>query len=159
MLSAKELMLLSCGVGGDSWESLGLQEIQRVHPKGNKSWIFVGRTELKLNLRYFGHLMQRMTHLKRPWCWEWLKEGEGDNRGWDGWMASLTQWTWVWVSSGSCWWTGKPGMLQFMGLQRVGHDWVTELRMNIRKNRKFINIWKFRNLLLSNQWVKRGNQK
>ena len=62
------------------------------------------------------------------WCWERLKAGgEGDDRGWDGWMASLTQWTWVWANSGGCWWTGKPGVLQSMGLQRVGHDWVTEM--------------------------------
>ena len=66
--------------------------------------------------------------LKRPWCWEGLKAGgEGDDRGWDGWMASPTQWTWVWVNSGSWWWTGRPGMLQSMGLQRVGHNWATEL--------------------------------
>ena len=63
------------------------------------------------------------THLKRPWCWERLKaRGEGNDRGWDGWMASLTQWTWVWTNSGSWWWTGKPGMLQSMGSQRVGDD-------------------------------------
>ena len=68
------------------------------------------------------------THWKRPWCWERLRaEGEGDDRGWDGWMASPTQWTWVWVDSRSWWWTGKPGVLWFMGLQRVGHDWATEL--------------------------------
>ena len=63
-----------------------------------------------------------------PWGWERLKAGgERDDRGWDGWMASLTQWTWVWVDSGSWWWTGRPGLLRFMGLQRVWHDWVTEL--------------------------------
>ena len=67
-------------------------------------------------------------HLKRPWCWERLRAGgEGDDRGWDGWMASLTQWTWVWVNSRSWWWVGRPGVLLFMGLQRVGHDWATEL--------------------------------
>ena len=70
---------------------------------------------------------EELTHLKRPWCWGRFKAGEGDDRGWDGWMASLTQWTWVWVNSGSWWWTGKPGMLQFMGSQRVRHDWATEL--------------------------------
>ena len=71
---------------------------------------------------------KELTHLKRPWRWERLKaEGEGDNRGWDGWMVSLTQWTWVWVNSGSWWQTGRPGVLQSMGLQRVGHDWVTQL--------------------------------
>ena len=82
---------------------------------------------LKLKLQYFGHL-EGLTHLKRPWCWEKLRTGgEGDDRGWDVWMASLTQWTWVWVISGSWWWTGRPDVLWFMGSQRVGHDWVTEL--------------------------------
>ena len=71
---------------------------------------------------------EEQTHLKRPWCWEKLKAGgEGNDRGWDGWMASQTQWTWVWVDSGSWWWTGRPGVLWFMGSQRVGHDWATEL--------------------------------
>ena len=71
---------------------------------------------------------EELTHLKRPWCWEGLKAGgEGDNRSWDDWMASPTQWTWVWASSRSWWWTGKPGVLQSMGLQRTGHDWETEL--------------------------------
>ena len=71
---------------------------------------------------------EELTHLKRPWCWERLRAGgEGDNRGWDGWMASPTQWTWVWMDSSSWWWTGRPGVLRFMGSQRVGHDWVTEL--------------------------------
>ena len=68
------------------------------------------------------------THWKRPWCWEGLGAGgEGDDRGWDGWMASPTRWTWVWVNSGSWWWTGRPGVLRFMGSQRVGHDWATEM--------------------------------
>ena len=72
---------------------------------------------------------EELTHLKRPWCWERLKAGgDGDDKGWDGWMASLTQWTWVWVDSGSWWWTGRPGVLWFMGSKRVGHDWVTELK-------------------------------
>ena len=71
---------------------------------------------------------EELTHWKSPWCWERLKAaGEGDDRGWDGWMALLTQWTWVWANSRSWWWTGKPGVLQSMGLQRVRHDWVTEL--------------------------------
>ena len=71
---------------------------------------------------------EELTHWKRPWCWERLKVGgERDNRGWDGWMASLTRWTWVWASSRSWWGTGKPGMQQSMRLQRVGHDWTNEL--------------------------------
>ena len=83
---------------------------------------------LMLKLQYFGHLMWRTDSLeKRPWCWERLKSREGDDRGWDGWMASLTWWTWVSVYSGSWWWTGRPGVLQLMGSQRVRHDWATEL--------------------------------
>ena len=71
---------------------------------------------------------EELTHLKRPWCWEKLKTGgEGDDRGWDGWLTSPTQWTCVWVGFGSWWWTGKSGMLQSMGSLRVRHDWVTEL--------------------------------
>ena len=86
------------------------------------------RLMLKLKLWYFGHLMQRTDSLEKTLMWESLKVGgEGDDRGWDGWMASLTRWTWVWASSGNWWWTGKPGMLQSMGLQKVGHDWETEL--------------------------------
>ena len=84
--------------------------------------------KLKLKLQYFGHLFQELTHWRIPWCWERLKAGEeGDDRQWDFWVASLTSWTWVWVISGSCWWTGRPGVLQSMGLQRVRQDWATEL--------------------------------
>ena len=71
---------------------------------------------------------EELTNWIRLWCWQRLRAGgEGDSRGWDGWMASLTQWPWVWVSSGSWWWSGKPGVLQSMGSQRVGHNWVTWL--------------------------------
>ena len=83
---------------------------------------------LKLELQYLATWCKELTHWKRPWCWERLRAGgEGDDRGWDGWMPSPTQWTWVWVDSGCWWWTGRPGVLLFMGLQRVGHDWATEL--------------------------------
>ena len=81
---------------------------------------------LKLKLQSFGHQMWRADSLKTPWCWERLK-AEGDNRGRDGWTASLTQWTWVWASTGRWWRTRKPGALQSIGSQRVGHSWVTEL--------------------------------
>ena len=81
---------------------------------------------LRLKLQYFGHLMQRTDSLEKTLMMGMIKER--DDRGWDGWMASLTLWTWVWVSSGSWWWMGKPNVLQSMGLQRVGHDWVTELK-------------------------------
>ena len=87
---------------------------------------------LKLRFQYFGTWCEELTHLKRPWCWERLKaDGDGNNRGWDGWMALPTQWTWVWVNSGSWWWTGKPDMLHFMGSQRVRYDWVTELNWQL----------------------------
>ena len=83
---------------------------------------------LKLKLQYFGHLMRRVDSLEKTLKLGGIGAGgEGDERGWDGWMASLTRWTWVWVNSRSWWWTGRPGMLRFMGSQRVGHDWATEL--------------------------------
>ena len=78
--------------------------------------------------------------------------GEGDNRGWDGWMASPTLWTWVWVSSGSCWWTGKPGMLQSTGSQRIGHNWVTELNWWCLYGAGFPLILFFLNFLLEYSW-------
>ena len=87
---------------------------------------------LKLKLQDFATSYEELAHWKRFWWWEGLGAGgEGDNRGWDGWMASLTRWTWVWVNSGSWWWTGRPGVLWFMGLQRVGHDWATELNWTV----------------------------
>ena len=85
---------------------------------------------LLLKLHYFGYWCEELTHWKRPWSWERLKVGrEGDDRVWDDCMASPTQWIWVWASSRSWWWTGKPGLLKSMGLQSVGHDWVTELNL------------------------------
>ena len=86
------------------------------------------RLMLKLNSNILATWCKELTHWERSWCWERVKAGgEGDDRGWDGCMASPTQWTWVWVSSGSWWWTGTPGLLQSMGLQRVGCYWETEL--------------------------------
>ena len=93
---------------------------------------------LKLKLQYLATSCEELTHWKRLWCWEGLGAGgEGDHRGWDGWMASLTGWTWVWANSGSWWWTGRPGVLRFMGSQIVGHNWVTEL--NWTEGLKFSN--------------------
>ena len=109
---------------------LDCKEIQLVHPKGYQSWIFIGRTDAETNSSTLATWCKKQTHWKRPWCWERLKAGgEGDDRGWDGWMASLTRWTWFWASSGNWWWTGKPGVLQTMGFQSVTHDWVTELKI------------------------------
>ena len=93
---------------------------------------------LKLKLQYFGHLMRRTDSLEKTLMLGKTEgEGEGDDRGWDGWIASPTRWMWVWASSGSWWWTGKPGVLQFMGLQRVGHDWANELNWTeLRRGRE-----------------------
>ena len=103
------------------------RSIQSILKKINPEYSLEGLM-LKLKLQYFGHLMRRVDHWKRLWCWEGLGAGEeGDDRGWDGWMASRTRWMWVWVNSGRWWWTGRPDVLWFMGSQRVGHDWVTEL--------------------------------
>ena len=107
---------------------LDCKEIQPVNPKGNQSWIFTGRTDVEAETPVLGHLMQRTDSFEETLM---LGKTEGgkrrDDKGWDGWMGSPTQWTWVWAGSGSWWWTGRPGMLQSMGSQRVGHDWVTEL--------------------------------
>ena len=86
---------------------------------------------LRLKLQYFGHLMRRVDPLKNSQCCEgFWTGGEGDDRGWNGWMVSPTWWMWIWVNSRSWWWTGRPGVLRFMGSQRVGHDWVTDLNLH-----------------------------
>ena len=122
-------MLLNCGVGEASWESLGLQG-DPTSPSERRSVLGVHWKDWcwSWNSNTLTIWCKELTHLKRPWCWERLRAGgEGDDRGWDGWMASPTQWTWVWVNSRSWWWTGKPSVLRFMGSQRVRHDWMTEL--------------------------------
>ena len=116
-------MLLNCGVGEDSWESLGL--------KGNQTSQSQRRSVLGVhwkdwcwswNSNTLATWCKELTHWKRPWCWERLKAGgERDDRGWDSWMALPTQWTWVWVNFGSWWWTGRPGMLRFMQ-----HEWIAK---------------------------------
>ena len=147
-------MVLNCGVGEDSWESLGLQgdptstSFRRSVLGGHwKHWCW------GWNSNTLATSWEVLTHWKRPWFWEGLGAGgEGDNRGWCGWMASLTRCTWVLVNSG-CWrWTGRPGVLRFMGSQRVGHDWAIELNW-IGKKIKNRNIWSLNNMLLNNQEI------
>ena len=93
-------MLLNCGVGKTLQSPLDCKGIQPVHPKGNQSWIFIGRTGAEAETPILWPPDgKEPTHWKRPWCWERLKAGEGDHRGWDGWMASPSQWTRVWESS------------------------------------------------------------
>ena len=122
-------MPLNCGVGEDSWESFGLQGDPN-SPSWRKSFLNIPWNDWcwTWNANTFVTWCEGLTHLKRPWCWERLKAGgEGDDRRWDGWMASLTQWTSAGASSGRWWRTGKPGVLQSMGSQRVRHNWVTEV--------------------------------
>ena len=108
---------------------LDCKEIQPVHSEGDQSWVFLGRTDAEAETpKLWPPHCEELTHWKRPWCWEGLGAGgEGDDRDWDGWMASPTQWTWIWVNSRSWWWAGRPRVPWFMGSQRVGHDWETEL--------------------------------
>ena len=111
--------------------------------KNKKPWIFIGRTDAEadsLATWYSRHLMRKLTHWKRPWCWERLKAGgEGDDRWWDGWMPSPTQWTWVWARSRRWWRTGKAGVLQSIGLQKVGHNWATEQQ----QQSLWRTVWRF----------------
>ena len=108
---------------------LDCKEIQPVHPKGDVSWVFIGRTDAEAETPIlWSPTAKNWLIWKDPDAGkDWRQEEKGTTRGWDGWMASPTQWIWVWVNSGSWWWTGRPGVLQNMGSQRVGHDWATEL--------------------------------
>ena len=110
---------------------LDCKEIQPVHSE-DQPWNFFGGNDAKAETPVLWPPHVKSTHWKRLWCWERLGAGgEGDNRGWDGWMASLTWWTWIWVNSRRWWWTGKPGVRRFIGSQRVGHDWSTELNWTV----------------------------
>ena len=109
---------------------LDCKEVQPVNPKGNQSWIFIGRTDAEAKTPIlWSHDAKNWLIWKDPDPGKHSPDagGEGDDRWWDGWMASPTRWTWVWVSSRKWWWSGRPGMLQSMELPRVGHDWATEL--------------------------------
>ena len=111
---------------------LDCKEIQSVHPKGDQSWVFIGRTDVEAETPVLWPLYVKSWLIgKDPDAGRVGAGGKGDDRGWDGWMASPAQWTWVWVNSGRWWWTGRPGVLLFMGSQRVGHDWATELNWTV----------------------------
>ena len=111
---------------------LDCKEIQPVHPKGDQPWVFIGRSDVEGETPILwppdvkSWLIWKDRHAGKDW-------GEGDDREWDGWMASPTQWTWVWVDPRSWWWTERPGMLRFMGSQRVRHNWATELNWTVLK--------------------------
>ena len=116
---------------------LDCKEIKTINPKGNQSWIIIGRTDAKVKSPILWLPDAKSQFIGKDSCWERLKAGgEGDDRGWDGWMASLTQWTWAWANSGRKRRTGKPGMLQSMASQRVGHNWVTEQQQCRHRHRE-----------------------
>ena len=129
-------MLLNCGIGEHSRESLGLQEdpswrrlVLGIHLK---DWCWSWNSNTLATSR------EELTHWKRPWCWEGLGAGgEGDDRGWDGWMASPTWWTWVWVDCRSWWWTERPGVLRFMESWRV-----TQLSDRTELNPLVVGLWR-----------------
>ena len=125
-LSAKELTLLNCGVGEDPWESLWT--------KGDQSWVFIGRTDVKAETPILW-----LPDAKNWLIWkdpdagkDWRQE-KGMTEDQTGWMASLNQCRWVWVNFGSWWWTGRPGVLWYMGSRRIGHDWATELNWKVHE--------------------------
>ena len=139
-LSTKELMLLNCGVGEDS---LDHKEIQPVRPKRDQSWVFFGRTDAKAETPILWPPLAMSWLIGTNWCWEGLRAGgEGDSRGWDGLMASPSRWIWVWVNSGSWWWTGRPGVLWFMGSQRVRYEWLNWTHVLSWRLKEWVNSYK-----------------
>ena len=139
----------------ETFESpLDCKEIQPVHPKGDQSWVFIGGTDAEAETPILWPPdVKSWLIWKRPWCWARLKVGgEGEDRGWDGWIASPTQWTRVWVNSRNWWWTGRPGVLQFMGSQRVGHNWATELNWTEEDVCQNTAVWVIRAMGRSQIW-------
>ena len=128
--------------------SLDYKEIKPVNPKRNQCWIFIARTDAEVEAPIFWSPDVKNWLISSQFpnfqCWERLKaRGEGDDRGWDDWMASTSRWTWVWASSRSWWWTAKPGVLQSLGSQRVRHNWMTELNWSKNGSPKFM-YWSFK---------------
>ena len=127
-LSTEELMLLNYGVGEDSWESLDCKEFQPVHPKGDQSWVFIGRTDAEAEIQYFGHLMRRVDSFEKTLMLGGIGGRRRRGRQRMRWLDGITDLMDMSLSnSGSWWWTGSPGVLRFIGSQSVRHDWVTEL--------------------------------
>ena len=123
---------------------LDCKEIKPVHPKGNQSWIFIGRTdaEAETPILWPPDAKNWLTGKDPDAGKDWRQEEKGTT-GWDGWMASPTLWTWIWASSWSWWWTGKPGVLQSMGSKRVVHDWATKLNWTELMKYSQIITWLF----------------
>ena len=141
------MILLNCGVGEESWESLGLQgDKTKGDPKGNQSWIFIGRTDAEAETPIVwppdekNQLIVKDSDAGKDWRQEEKGMTEDKIVGWHHRPMSTEQWTWVWASSGSWWWTGKPGVLQSMASQRVRLDWVTELNTSLSALHSIIMI-------------------
>ena len=133
-LSGEELMLLNCGVGEDSWESLGLQGDPTSPSYRRSVLVFIGRTDVEVESPILWPPDAKSWFIgKDPDFGKGWGQKEMGMRGWDGCMVSPTRWTWVWVDSGNWWWTGRPGVLRFMGLQRVAHNWATELELEMEE--------------------------
>ena len=135
----EEFLLSKCDAADNSWESLG-QQGDQMSQSSRKSTLSIHWKDCfwSWSSNTLATCFEEPTHWKRPWCWERLRAGgEGSSRGWEGWMASLTQWIWIWANSRRWWRTGKPGVLQFMGLQRVGHYWVTEQQQQPQGKKNF----------------------
>ena len=135
------------------------KEIKPVHSKGNQSWIFTRRTDAEAETpsNTLATWCVELPHLKRLWCWERLKAGgEGDDREWDGWMESLTRWTWVWTSSRSWWRTGKPGILQSWGHEESDTtEWLkwTEKNSVLRLREWITNLYTYESESVSHSVV------
>ena len=139
---------------------LDCKEIQPVHPKGNQSWIFIGRTDAEAETAILWPLDTKNRLEKILMLGKIEGKRRRNDRGWDGWMASPTQWTWIWGNSGSWWWTGRPGMLQFMGLQRVGHDWsdfssvtVCQTSLSFTNSKSFLKLMSIKLVIPSNHLI------
>ena len=131
-----------------SESQLDSKGIKQVDLKGDRSWIFTGRTDAEAEAPVFWLSdVNRWLVEKNPWCWERLRAEEEGVSGWDGWMSSPMQWTWTWANSGRWWGTGRPGVLQSMGSQRVGHDWATEHHHH--QNLDSVDMWKSSQFCLS----------
>ena len=139
---------------------LDCKEIQPIHSKGYQSWVFFGRSDAKAEtpVLWAPHAKSWLIGKDSDAGRDWGAGGEGADRGWDGWMASLTWWTWVLVNSGSWWWTGRPGVLQFMGSQRVGHDWAAELNWTELNWMHVSEKWKWSHSVVSDSLGPHGLQ-
>ena len=121
---------------------------------GKAPWIFIGRTDAEAEAPILWPPDAKSWHWRRSWCWKRLKAGgEGDDRGWDIWVASPTQWMWIWASSGRWWRTGKPGMLGSMGSQGVRHDWATEQQQEIRRAKQKHSKWHYKGSVSKSKWA------